>query len=358
MKVLTIIGARPQFIKASAVSREMQKADGIAEVIVHTGQHYDPNMSDVFFNEMEIPKPTYRLETGNLSHGAMTGKMLEGLEEIMQKELPDHVLVYGDTNTTIAAALAAKKLHISVVHVEAGLRSFNMKMPEEVNRVLTDRISDILFCPTETAINNLKAEGFDNFPCKIVRNGDVMQDAAMYYAEKAQEHPGKISEETLDDFVLCTIHRPENTDNVENLTAIAEALNKIGLERKVILPLHPRTRKFLDQHGISLKIDVMDPVGYFDMIRLLNHCKLVLTDSGGLQKEAYFFKKNCITIREQTEWTELVEHGFNLLTGSDANNIYKGYQEMLQKESDFSVDLYGSGNASGVIVNTLLGIES
>jgi UDP-GlcNAc3NAcA epimerase len=356
MKLLTIIGARPQFIKASAVSREIGKHEGITERIVHTGQHYDANMSKVFFEEMEIPEPAHRLEMGNLSHGAMTGQMLEGLEKIMIEEEPDFVLVYGDTNTTIAGALAAKKLHIKVVHVEAGLRSFNMKMPEEVNRVLTDRISDVLFCPTTTAVKHLEKEGYKDMDCRIVKNGDVMQDAALFYAEKAADKSTIISDMKLKKYVLCTIHRPENTDHIENLTAIASALHEISKDQRVVLPLHPRTRKFLKEHGIELDADLIDPVGYFDMIQLIRNSSLVLTDSGGLQKEAYFFAKHCVTMRGETEWTELVKGGYNVVTGADEKKILDGYKKMSKKKSDFTKNLYGNGKASEVIVKSLMDI--
>lgn len=238
MKIVTIIGARPQFIKAAVVSRAFASCGEMEEVIVHTGQHYDANMSEVFFEEMSIPKPHYNLNINGLGHGAMTGQMLEKIEEVLIKEKPEWVLVYGDTNSTIAGALAAKKLHIRVAHVEAGLRSFNMDMPEEINRILTDRISDVLFCPTGTAVENLKREGFENMGCRIVKNGDVMQDAALFYAEKAKQPELTIPEH----FVLGTVHRAENTDNPERLMGIFSALENISETWPVVLPLHPRTR--------------------------------------------------------------------------------------------------------------------
>lgn len=354
-KILTVVGARPQFIKAAAVSRQLSK-HGISELIVHTGQHFDDNMSDVFFREMEIPKPTYNLEINSLGHGAMTGRMMEALEKIMVDEKPSAVMVYGDTNSTLAGALVAKKLHIRVVHVEAGLRSFNMDMPEEINRILTDRISDLLFCPTDAAIRNLKAEGFDNFQSRIVKNGDVMQDAAYFYIEKARRISTVIAAHSIPDrFVLATIHRQENTDNIDNLKGIIDGLNRINKEISVVVPLHPRTRKILASHNLSPEFMIIDPVGYFDMISLLNNCSLVVTDSGGVQKEAFFFKKHCVTMREQTEWVELVENGFNTLCGSSSEKLYSSYRAMVSKESDFSVDLYGEGRASEVIARELLG---
>jgi len=346
-KIVTILGARPQFVKAAAVSRAI-KNSSVKEVIVHTGQHFDKNMSEIFFDEMEIPKPDYNLNINSLSHGAMTGRMIEGIEEILLKEKPDAVMVYGDTNSTIAGALAAKKLHIKVVHIEAGLRSFNMEMPEEVNRILTDRISDYLFCPTETAIENLKNEGFDNIDCSVIKNGDVMQDAAMYYAQFSEEKSSIINKLNLagKEFILGTVHRQENTDNIERLNSIIAALNAINKTVPVIIPLHPRTKNILKGKNITPEFTIIDPVGYFDMIELLKNCKMVMTDSGGLQKEAFFFKKYCITLRDQTEWTELIKHGFNTLTGANTEQILKAFSCFQSKISDFNIDLYGKGTAS------------
>ena len=285
---MTIVGARPQFVKAAAMSREFASRQGIEEILVHTGQHFDANMSEVFFTEMEIPRPNYNLDVHSLSHGAMTGRMLEGIEDLIEKEKPDVVLVYGDTNSTIAGALAARKLHVPVCHIEAGLRSFNMKMPEEVNRILTDRISDVLYCPTDAAIANLSNEGFDRFNCEVVKVGDVMQDAAIFYAQKSKERSTLNLEPG---FVLCTLHRAENTDDPARLKSIVAALESIHEESEVILPLHPRTKKKLEDYGMNSSLHIIDPVGYFDMIELLKKCKMVMTDSGGLQKEAFFFGK-------------------------------------------------------------------
>src|SRR5665647_799142 len=315
-KIVTIVGARPQFVKAATLSRQFQLI-GIEERMIHTGQHFDTNMSEVFFEEMEIPKPTYQLDIHGLTHGAMTGRMLEGIEEILLKERPDGVLVYGDTNSTLAGALAASKLHIPLIHVEAGLRSFNMAMPEEINRILTDRISNVLFCPTDTAVNNLKREGFRNMPIQIIKNGDVMQDAAIYYAAKAEEKSNILNQIALPEFVLATIHRQENTDSPENLQNIIAGLNEINRQIPVVVPIHPRTRKILAKLNIAPEFKLIDPVGYFDMIMLLKSCELVITDSGGVQKEAFFFGKHCITLREQTEWIELIENGYNILVGSN-----------------------------------------
>ena len=353
MKIVTVIGARPQFIKAAVVSRAIAAHKDIKEVIVHTGQHFDANMSDIFFEEMCIPKPDYNLNVNGLGHGAMTGQMLEKIEAVLLQEKPDWVLVYGDTNSTIAGALAAKKLHIKVGHVEAGLRSFNMDMPEEINRILTDRISDILFCPTETAVNNLKKEGYENINCRIVRNGDVMQDAALFYAGRAERPKADIPE----DFVLCSVHRAENTDDPERLRNIFSALEEISKTCRVVLPLHPRTKGKLSAIGYDTNnshILFIEPVGYLEMVWMLKHCRLVMTDSGGLQKEAYFFDKDCITFRDETEWVELVKYGYNFLAGDDKGKIISLYNHISDKNNiEQKTPLYGNGNAGDLIVETL-----
>jgi UDP-GlcNAc3NAcA epimerase len=352
MKILTVVGARPQFVKAAVLSRLIKKDPVLEEVLVHTGQHFDSSMSDVFFDQMDITKPHYHLEVNSLSHGAMTGRMLEKIEEVLLIEKPDVVLVYGDTNSTLAGALAAQKLHIPIVHVEAGLRSFNMQMPEESNRIITDRISAILFAPTSTAINNLKKEGFDNFDISVVQSGDIMLDAARYYAEESKLK-SKFSFELPDSFILCTLHRAENTDDIVRLQSIVNALNDIHKEKEIILPLHPRTKKMLEKHAITLDVTTIEPVGYFEMIELLKNCSLVMTDSGGLQKEAYFFEKPCITLRDETEWTELIDNGFNMLAGANYDAIVSNYKHMLQKELDFSIELYGKGNTGITILRKL-----
>lgn len=354
-KVITIIGARPQFIKAATVSRELKKV-GVEEKIIHTGQHFDDNMSKVFFEEMEIPKPDYNLEIHSLSHGAMTGRMLEGIEKVLIDEKPDFVIVYGDTNSTIAGALAAQKLHIPIAHVEAGLRSYNMAMPEEANRILTDRISDILFCPTDTAIENLKKEGFENFNKQIVRCGDVMLDAALYYEKKSDEKSVIINDLKLTGakYILCTIHRQENTDKQERLLSIIEALNELSERFKIVLPLHPRTRNIIHNMGIKLNFEPINPVGYFDMIQLIKNAEFIMTDSGGLQKEAFFFRKHCITLRDETEWVELVDNGFNTVVGADKEKILSEVQAMRNRTKDFNINLYGNGKASESIVRELL----
>ena len=353
MKIVTVIGARPQFIKAAVVSRAIAAHKDIKEVIVHTGQHFDANMSDIFFEEMCIPTPDYNLNVNGLGHGAMTGQMLEKIETVLLQEKPDWVLVYGDTNSTIAGALAAKKLHIKVAHVEAGLRSFNMDMPEEINRRLTDRISDILFCPTETAVNNLKKEGYENINCRIIRNGDVMQDAALFYAGRAVRPKADIPE----DFVLCSVHRAENTDDPERLRNIFSALEEISKTCRVVLPLHPRTKGKLSAIGYDTNnshILFIEPVGYLEMVWMLKHCRLVMTDSGGLQKEAYFFDKYCITLRDETEWVELVKYGYNFLAGDDKGKIISLYNHISDKNNiEQKTPLYGNGNAGDLIVETL-----
>jgi UDP-GlcNAc3NAcA epimerase len=354
MKIVTIVGARPQFIKAAVVSRKFSMHSEIKEIIVHTGQHFDKNMSDVFFEEMEIPQPHYNLSINNLSHGAMTGRMMEGIEKILMKEEPDYLLVYGDTNSTIAGTLAAKKLFIKVIHVEAGLRSFNMKMPEEINRILTDRISDILFCPTDAAIKNLEEEGFKNFKCEIVKSGDVMQDAALYYSKKSSAKSTIIKSLHLAKFILCTFHRQENINDYDNLSSIIDALNTINIDIPVIVPMHPRTTKILKEQNLKTKFLIIDPVGYFDMIELLKHCTLVMTDSGGLQKEAFFFRKHCITLRDETEWVELVTNGFNITAGTKKQNIMKAFRDILNRKSNFEINLYGEGKAGEDIVQYLL----
>lgn len=343
-KIVTILGARPQFVKAAVLSRVISKNNDVEEVIVHTGQHYDTNMSDIFFEEMNIPKPKYNLAINGLSHGAMTGQMLIKIEEVLKKECPDLVVVYGDTNSTLAGALAATKMDIKVAHVEAGLRSFNMQMPEEINRILTDRISCILLCPTDTAIKNLQQEGFDNFPSIVVKSGDIMKDAVEFYSEISKEKSSIIKKLNLqnNEFVLATIHRQENTDNIEKLKSIFEGLQEINKTKKVILPLHPRTKAILEKNKLKFKLTTIDPVGYFDMLELLKNCNLVVTDSGGLQKEAFFNKKHCIIAREETEWVELVTNNFAKIVGSNSTKMLQVFKNFQDSKADFSINLYGN----------------
>ena len=353
MNILTIIGARPQFIKAAAVSREIAKHNYIKEIIVHTGQHFDANMSEIFFEQMQIPKPNYNLEINSLSHGAMTGRMIEKIEEVLLIEKPDWVMVYGDTNSTISGSLAAKKLHIKVAHIEAGLRSFNRKMPEEINRILTDKISDLLLCPTDMAVKNLRNEGIGKHSlAKIVKCGDVMQDAAIFYSPMARKPQMKLPEK----FILTTIHRAENTDDPLRLASIFRALGEISNEFPIVLPLHPRTKKIIANSQLNThnsKLIMIDPVGYLEMIYLLKNCEIVMTDSGGLQKEAFFFHKSCVTLRDETEWVELVENGFNTIVGSEYQKIISGFNSMKDKTLDYNIDLYGSGIASEKIIKEI-----
>jgi len=353
MKIVTVVGARPQFIKAAVVSRAIQKRRGICEVMVHTGQHYDNNMSDIFFEEMEIKNPAYNLAVKENLHGAMTAKMLSGIEEILLQEKPDVVLVYGDTNSTLAASLAASKLHFVVAHVEAGLRSFNMKMPEEINRILTDKVSRYLFCPTQQAVDNLDREGFKLPFHQIHLTGDVMLDATLYYFKRSNE--SIIQQFGLEEkkFILATIHRAENTNDNKHLASIVDALNKLHHEHQVIVPLHPRTAKIIFSLKVKPEFTIIEPVGYLDILQLLHRCSIVITDSGGLQKEAYFFKKFCVVLREQTEWVELADNGFCKLAGSDAKKISDIADTFLQSSFVDKEGLYGDGRAGEKILSIL-----
>ena len=356
-KILTVVGARPQFVKAAALSREL-KAQSIQEILVHTGQHFDKNMAEIFFEEMEIPKPDYNLGINSLSHGAMTGRMIEAIENVLINEKPNAMVVFGDTNSTLAGALAASKLHIPVAHIEAGLRSFNMKMPEEINRILTDRISDYLFCPTSTAIENLKKEGFENFNAKIINSGDVMYDVALFYSRVSEKKSTVISKLKLKSkpFILATLHRQENTDDLSRLCAITDAFNELAKQFEIVLPLHPRTQKIIQKEKIPLHFKPVEPVGYLDMIELLKKCSFVITDSGGLQKEAFFFEKHCLITRDETEWTELVDLNYNFLVGSNTKKIINAANLVLKMNNDFRIKPYGNGNAAKQIVETLKSI--
>ena len=360
MKITTIIGARPQFIKAAVVSRAIADSNKlvasnpsiVTEVIVHTGQHYDHNMSEVFFKELEIPEPHLNLEVGSGYHGQQTGQMLIKLEEVMLSEKPDWVLVYGDTNSTLAGALAAVKLHIPVAHVEAGLRSFNKSMPEEHNRVLTDHCSDLLFCPTSAAVKNLKIEGVAN---GVHRVGDVMFDSVLFNTELATKRSKILETLKLQNkaYALATVHRAENTDDSHRLQAIFEALEKISSEGlRVVLPLHPRTRKLYDALRFSgAKIKIIEPVSYLDMLQLEQQARLILTDSGGVQKEAYWMKVPCITLRDETEWIETVEAGWNILAGADRDKIVESAKTDRKPSKQYPA--YGDGKAGEKIVDIL-----
>ncbi len=355
-KIVTIVGARPQFIKAAAVSREILRHPGmIEEVMVHTGQHYDPNMSQVFFDELEIPAPKYNLEISGGGHGAMTGRMLEGIERILLDEKPDWVLIYGDTNSTLAGALAAVKLHIPVAHVEAGLRSFNMRMPEEVNRILADRVSNLLLCPTEIAVENLAREGITRGVHNV---GDVMYDAALYYRDRAKAGSRILQTLGLEEksFALATCHRAENTDDPIRLQGILSALARIASDLPVVLPLHPRTRKLVRQFGLEQRLaalTVVEPLPFLDMVALEQAAKVILTDSGGVQKEAFFYRVPCITMRDETEWVETVSSGWNQIAGASFQRIYDGYKQLFRGVSGVSIAPYGDGAASKRILELL-----
>ena len=370
MKVVTIVGARPQFVKAAAVSRAIvawnheasnrgatgASAAAIEEILIHTGQHYDASLSQVFFDELEIPAPRYHLGIGSLPHGAQTGRMLAAIEPVLVEEKPDWVMVYGDTNSTLAGALAAKKLNLSLAHVEAGLRSFNRRMPEEINRVLTDRISDALFCPTTTAVANLRREGIT---CGVEQVGDVMYDASLFYRERARATSKVLEAHGLapQQFVLSTVHRAENTDDPARLGQILAGLAAVAKEVRVVLALHPRTRKLIAEHGLGEQLgraEVIDPVPYLDMIRLEESARAIVTDSGGVQKEAYFFRVPCVTLREETEWVETVESGWNRLAAADADRIATLVRDARVPQNP-AAELYGDGNASGKIAAYLAG---
>jgi UDP-GlcNAc3NAcA epimerase len=353
MKIVTVIGARPQFIKAGVVSSVLGKKARIKEVIIHTGQHFDAGMSDIFFDQLNIPLPGHLLDINGGGHADMTARMLVAIEKILPLEKPDYVMVYGDTNSTLAGALAASKLHIPVIHVEAGLRSFNRKMPEEINRILTDHMSSILFCPTDQAVKNLEQEGFhQRNDTVILKNGDVMQDSVRLLRNKSKR-PEALSL-LQSDFALCTFHRAENTDDVRNLSEIVSALNYIHQNiLPIVVPVHPRTKHAMEKAGLKLDMYVIDPVGYLEMLWLLDQCKLVLTDSGGLQKEAFFLLKPCITMRDQTEWTELVEADVNILTGADRQKIISAAEASMGKKIVDNKDYYGGGHAADRIADYL-----
>ncbi len=372
MKICTIVGARPQFIKAAAISRAIAvynrvtpHASRLTEVIVHTGQHYDDDMSAVFFRELEIPDPAYNLGIGSGTHGAQTGQMLAAIEEVLLIEKPDWVLIYGDTNSTLASALAAAKLHIPIAHVEAGLRSFNRRMPEEINRVVADHLSRFLFCPSQVAVNNLSDEGIASsltpnslrLTPHVFLVGDVMADALQFAVRKihdryAIEEKFHLQHKT---YLLATVHRAENTDNKEHLQNIINALDSI--EETIVFPIHPRTKKILHDMNWQPKphIRIIDPVGYFDMIALENAARMILTDSGGIQKEAYWLKVPCVTLRDETEWVETVENGWNRLTGANATAIIAAVHNFIPPSGQGT--LYGDGQAAKKILK-VLGLRS
>ncbi|MCZ2490066.1 non-hydrolyzing UDP-N-acetylglucosamine 2-epimerase [Aquirufa antheringensis] len=349
-KIVTIIGARPQFIKAAIFSKSILQSNLFKEVIIHTGQHYDQDMSDVFFDQMKIPVPKYNLNIAAKLHGEMTGLQIIEIEKCLLQEKPDYVLVYGDTNSTLAGAIAAVKLEIPIIHIESGLRSFNNSMPEEINRIITDRVSKYLFVPTSNAVQNLLSEGVN--PDKIFLVGDIMLDATLYFKNFAQKPLWFDSIfSTPSNFILCTIHRAENTDNPVALNSIFRALSKCVVP--IILPLHPRTKSKLLEFDIYVapNIHLVAPVGYFDMLWLENNSSFIITDSGGLQKEAYFHNKYCITLRKETEWNELVDSNFNILVGFDEDKILNALHSVIPKVD--TKMLYGDGNACSKILNIL-----
>ena len=359
MKVVSVVGARPQFIKASPVSKALRQTEH-QEFMIHTGQHYDYEMSRVFFDEMELPKPDVNLEVGSGPHGKQTGEMLMQIENVLLAEKPGCMLVYGDTNSTLAGALAAVKLHIPVAHVEAGLRSFNREMPEEHNRVLTDHMSDLLFCPTKTAVKNLEHEGITKGVHLV---GDVMYDSILHNIKLAERNSDILDRLKLKPrcYVLATVHRAENTNHPDRLRNIIEALALINEETRVILPVHPRTKKYLRNSELKiqqLKLEIIDPIPYLDMLLLEKNAHVILTDSGGVQKEAYWFNIPCVTLREQTEWVELVEHGVNTLAGTNSKTIYQAYRTMKEKKIDSDPELYGNGKANEKILEILTMLTS
>ncbi len=350
VKIANVVGARPQFIKAAAVCRVLRAREGVTDLLVHTGQHYDFGMSDVFFEQLSLPQPDRYLGVGSGSHGAQTAAMLVALEEVVVAEKPDLVLVYGDTNTTLAAALAAAKLHVPVGHVEAGLRSFNREMPEEINRVVADHLSALLFCPTQVAVDNLRTEGIERGVHMV---GDVMNDVLQLSLAHKRDAALGDAGVTPGDYYLMTLHRASNTDDPARLEAIVRAVGK--LDHVVVFPVHPRTRKALESAGIKPdeRVRVVDPAGYFDFLALQASAKAILTDSGGVQKEAYMLGVPCITLREETEWTETVDAGWNVLVGADAEKIIAAAERTPPVARP---DLYGDGHAAECIADLMQGL--
>jgi UDP-GlcNAc3NAcA epimerase len=347
MKLVTIIGARPQFIKAAVLSRKLLNEPDFEETVIHTGQHYDKDMSDNFFQELQIPPPAYNLGINNLPAPLMTGSMLEAIQPLLVSEAPDMVVVYGDTNSTLAGALAAKKLLVPIAHIEAGLRSGDMKMPEELNRLITDRISDLLFCPTETAVENLKKESFEQ--AAIHLTGDIMLDASLMFAGESK----RPAEMTEGPFALCTFHRHQLIASPEKVKTLLNHLIALNKEIPVMLVAHPRTKQVVSAMQIDLPFSIFPPLSYLEMLHVIKEASLVITDSGGLQKEAYFFKKPCITIRHNTEWKELVNAGVNVLAGDDGAGMSEAYQKLGMVKPDFSQPFYGDGNAAGKIIDII-----
>jgi UDP-GlcNAc3NAcA epimerase len=349
MKILTVVGARPQFIKAATLSRSIKKNPSLKEVMVHTGQHFDTNMSETFFKQLGIPEPAYNLGISCLNHGAMTGRMIEKIEEVLLIENPKMVIVFGDTNSTLAGSLAAKKTGIPVAHVEAGLRSFDMNMPEEINRVVTDRISDLLFCPTETAFNNLIAEGYQRLDAAIHVPGDIMYDSALYFSETALE----VNRRFEPPYVICTIHRQELVQSLDKLKITLDSLVELNNQVPVVLITHPRTNDAINEICYHLPFQTYPPLGYFEMLNAIKNAECVITDSGGMQKEAYFLKRPCITLRNNTEWIELVDAGVNMLA-KNAQDIVRLFNNLKNSRLNFDASFYGEGNAADLIVETIV----
>jgi UDP-GlcNAc3NAcA epimerase len=377
IKIITVIGARPQIIKAAALSRAIKNhfSDKIIEIIIHTGQHYDKNMSQIFIDELGIPEPDYNLKVGSSSHGQQTAQMITGIEEILVATKPNYIILYGDTNSTLAGAIAASKIHIPIVHIEAGLRSFNKAMPEEINRIMCDHASTLLFSPTATGLNNLINEGYNKNTKKpynadnpgIFHCGDIMYDNSLYFKTISQQNSTIISKYNLekDNYVLCTIHRNNNTDDPERLNAIFSSINKISNENNivVIIPLHPRTNKLLNNNlnselltsiNLNKHIKIIEPVSFLDMIALESNCKLIMTDSGGVQKEAYYFNKPSIILRSETEWVEIVEHGAAIITDANEDKIDDSYNILISKKNQTFPLLFGDGKAAEFICETML----
>ncbi|MGE5482440.1 MAG: non-hydrolyzing UDP-N-acetylglucosamine 2-epimerase [Bacteroidota bacterium] len=359
MRIVTVLGARPQFIKAAALSWTLRSLPGVEELLVHTGQHYDRDMSDIFFDELDIPRPHYHLGIGSGSHGAQTGRMLEAIEQVLLEVRPDWVLVYGDTNSTLAGALAAVKLHLPVAHVEAGLRSFNRRMPEEINRVLSDHASDRLYAPTQAAVSNLEKEGIPDERIRLV--GDIMFDAALRFGEKAGRESTVLQRLAVSPggYVLATVHRAENTDDLSQLTAIFQGLAEVARDLPVILPLHPRTRRAAAEAGLldvgSEGLRLVEPLGYLDMIQLEKNAAVVATDSGGVQKEAFFYRVPCVTLRSETEWTELVSLGWNVLAPPDTSvAVARAVRAAIGRKGN-EAQPYGDGRAALAILADLRG---
>ena len=372
MKILTIIGARPQIIKAAAVSRAVRDLfpSQIEESILHTGQHYDTNMSQVFFDQLGIPQPDFNLGVGSGSHGLQTARMISGIEEVLLNNHFDGIILYGDTNSTLAGAVAASKIHVPVFHIEAGLRSFNMAMPEEINRIVCDQLSSICFAPTQTAVDNLRREGFTDSPAtfrngkgrRVCNCGDVMYDNSMYFATLAQQHSTIMQLLSLQPcaYILATIHRDNNTDNPERLSAILRALVDIAVQDniRIVLPLHPRTKKILDTNPSLLppyadSLTIIPPANFFDINMLEQNARIVMTDSGGVQKEAFFFEKPCVILRPETEWVEIVDHGAGIIADADYSRIVSAYRQLVDHPVHFP-HLFGDAHAAEKILQTIL----